>query len=245
MKLSTNARIITADGKDIGNLNRFVLDPRTKKVTHIVFEHGLLERTEYLIPMMMVERVDEQGIHLHPLPVGQVNELPRFKEDHYMITDERALLDRGYVSDEMVRGYYYYPPAPYGSEGILRPENMYVFNPPENAPMPTQMPVTGAEPPVEKREDENIPRGTVAVQEGAKVLTSDSKHIGDVEKVFVDPESTKATHFLIGKGLLIKEQKLIPVDWVKTYTEKEVYLSLDEAFVQKLPDYKERAEGAE
>lgn len=240
MKLSTNARIITTDGKDIGNLNRFVLDPQTKKVTHIVFEHGLLERTEYLIPMRMVERVDEEGIHLLPLEVGQVNELPRFKESHYVITDEAALLDRGYVSDDMIRGYYYYPPAPFGSEGILRSNETYVFNPPMSGTSVSQVPVTGSEEPVVKQEDENIPNGTVALKEGAKVLSSDSKHLGDVEKVFVDPSSAQATHFLIGKGLLIKAEKLIPVDWVKTFGDNEVYLSLNEKFIQQLPEYKEK-----
>jgi sporulation protein YlmC with PRC-barrel domain len=239
MKLSTNARIFTADGKDIGNLNRFVINPRTKAVSHIVFEHGLLEKTEYLLPMYLVDHIDDAGIHFKPLPVKEVAELPRFKDEDYLITDEHALLDRGYVSDDMIRSYYYYPTVSYGTSAMLRPSDMHIFNPPEGATTATQLgvPVSGKAP-VVKETDENIPNNTVALKEGAKVYSKEKKQLGNVEKVFVDSKSLAATHFLISKGLLFKEHKLIPVDWIEDLNEEDVYLTVDQAFMERVPDYK-------
>lgn len=241
MKLSTNARILTADGKDIGNLNRFVIHPRTKMVSHIVFEHGILDKTEYILPMYLVDHIDESGIHFKPLPVQDVTELPHFIHEDYLITDEHALLNQGFVGDDMVQSYYYYPTTPFGAEGMVRPSNMYLFSPPEGAPTPSTdlgVPVSGQSPVIRETE-ENTPKDTVALKEGAKVFSSDSKQLGEVEKVFVDPKSLEATHFLISKGLLFKAHKLVPMDWVADMNEEDVYLAVDQDFMQRLPDYKE------
>ncbi len=247
MKLTTDARMITADGKDIGNLNRFVLDPKSKQVTDIVFEHGLLSKKEYVIPMQYVDRVEEDKVYLKPLPV-EPEGLPRFTEDHYLITDEHALDNRSYINaDPGMRMYYYYPPVygPLGGGELLPPDEPQppdtptrTYNPPLYPPTTAYMHSTDAEPIIDE-EEENVPKGTVALKEGAKVLSSNAKHVGDVEKVFVDPTDNKATHLLISKGLLLKERKLIPVQWAEHIYEKEVYLAVDEDFVNKLPDYKE------
>ena len=58
--------------------------------------------------------------------------------------------------------------------------------------------------------DRNIPEGTIALKEGAKVVTSDDKHVGNVERVFVDASADKATHFLITQGVFFKARKVVP-----------------------------------
>ncbi len=240
MKLSKDAKILSSDGKEIGNLNRFVIDPQSKQISHIVFEHGLLSRKEYVIPMRGIDHVDEQGIHLSQVPADAVDKLVPFTEDEYIITDERGLLAQGFVSDDTINTYYYYPPAPAGAPGVLRPDEMYIYNPPAKPTVATHaaIPETGA-PPVRKELDENIPDNTVALKEGARVFSSDDKHLGDVEKVFVDPADDKSTHLLVSKGLLFKQHKLIPINWVTTIGQDVVYLGVDSAFANQLPDYQE------
>jgi hypothetical protein len=157
--------------------------------------------------------------------VEDFNDLDRFQEDKYVITNEATLLDKGYVSDDTVSHYYYYPPAPFGGMGIAQPP----------------IPVSGDQGVVHQME-QHIPDGTVALKEGAKVISSDSKHLGNVEKVFVDTGSARATHLLITKGLLLKERKLIPTDWVDTVDEDEVFLAVDSSFAARLPDYQENKE---
>lgn len=243
MKLTKDARIYTHDGKDVGNLNRFVMDPRSKQITHIVFETGLLGSREYVAPMQLVDYTDDSGIHLGPLPVDSVEDLPAFEEERYIVTDEDALLAQGFVSEDRVDSYYYYPPAPFGGAGIMRPEGMYQNTPPgltPHRPAEAGIPVSG-DSGVIRQTDQNIPDGTVALKEGARVLTSDHKHVGDVEKVVVDTGSARATHLLLTKGLLFKERKLIPADWVDSVAEDEVTLCIDERFAEKLPDYQERS----
>jgi sporulation protein YlmC with PRC-barrel domain len=243
MKLVKDAKIFTIDGKEAGNLNRFVMDPRSKAVTHIVFEHGgLFSQVEYLLPIELVNRVDDDGIHMMDLPVESVEDLPRFEQDRYIITNERTLIDEGVISDQSVRGYYYYPGSPFGNTGMMRPgDSMHVYNPPEGTPGISQGGIAeSGQTPVRKETETNIPDETVALKEGAKVVSSDHKHVGDVERLLMDPDSEKATHFLITKGLFTKEKKLIPMDWVGDIREDEVLLVLEEDVVDRLPEFKDR-----
>ena len=84
--------------------------------------------------------------------------------------------------------------------------------------------------------DQNIPEGTVALKEGAKVMSADEKHVGSVERVLANPEMDEVTHLLISKGMFPKETKLIPMEWVTTMTDDEVYLQVDEHSVEELAD---------
>lgn len=228
MNLSTDAKILTAGQEEIGNLNRFVLDPKTKQITNIVFERGgLFDKKEYVLPMEWVDRITEDGIVLKPLPVD-LDELPFFEEEKFVIADERALLDNEYISaSPSLRMYYHYPPATYtqfgGPLGGVRRE-------------------PAAESAAVRREyNENIPDNTVALKEGANVWSQDAKHVGDVEKVFFNPEDNKATHLLVTKGgLLSKTRKLVPIDWVETIYEDRVNLVLREELIENLPEYQER-----
>ncbi|MBZ0309968.1 MAG: PRC-barrel domain-containing protein, partial [Anaerolineae bacterium] len=85
--------------------------------------------------------------------------------------------------------------------------------------------------------EKNIPEGTVALKQGANVITENNQHVGDIEQVFVDNQSNKLTHFVISQGLLFKERKLIPAHWVKRTRENAVELMVGAAFLDRLPAF--------
>ena len=68
-------------------------------------------------------------------------------------------------------------------------------------------------------------------------MSADGEHIGDVERLFVDRDSHRATHFLISEGLLFKERKLIPAHWVKSVEEDKVQLAVPSRLLERLPAY--------
>jgi uncharacterized protein YrrD len=86
-----------------------------------------------------------------------------------------------------------------------------------------------------RKTEVNIPEGTVALEEGAKVVSSEGEHVGNIERVYADEEEQRVTHLLISKGLISKSRKLIPSMWVDSVREDEVRLSIGERFVEKLP----------
>ena len=93
------------------------------------------------------------------------------------------------------------------------------------------------EPAYVRRTEVNIPEGTVPLEEGAKVVSSDGDRVGKVERVYAEEEEQRVTHLLISQGLFSKERKLIPSMWVKHVLGDEVRLSISRNFVEQLPEH--------
>ncbi len=246
MKLQKGAKIYTLDGQELGGLSRFVMDPRTKNVTNIVFQRGILSHEEYILPMRLVDHVDEAGIHLQSLPVEHIEDLPKFLQEEFVIADEHALLQENYSGDDAIDAYFHYPSVEMQSSNAFYPNDPYFYNPSGGSPVgqapAVGVPITGTgdEPAIIRKTEENIPEGTVSLKEGSKVYSNDGKHIGSIERLFVDNNSGRATHLIISKGLLLKERKQIPVDWIDKIIADEVYLAVNAPFTDRLPDYQEK-----
>jgi hypothetical protein len=96
---------------------------------------------------------------------------------------------------------------------------------------------SGQTKPVRTITERNLPERTVALEEGAKVVSADDEHVGDIEQVLTDPQSDRVTHFIIKEGLLLKERKLIPTHWVSRLTEDRVKLAVGSDLLERLPQY--------
>jgi len=84
------------------------------------------------------------------------------------------------------------------------------------------------------RIERNIPDGTVAMKEGAKVVTAEGKFVGNVERILVDPTVDQITHLLVSRGFLLKEAKLIPITWVMSLGEDKIHLRVKKDSVESL-----------
>jgi uncharacterized protein YrrD len=204
MQFNQNERVFTADGKDAGHIDRVVIDPQTKAVTHLVVRTGFLSTKDKVVPIEQVLPGPEGQLALQ-LDSQELAGLSDFAETQYVVVEEEnrnASLPLGAL----------YPP---------------------NAGGTPRLPQSG--PKVRKGTRLNIPSDTVAVKEGAKVVSSDGKQVGHVEQVLTSPPGDHVTHFLISKGLLVKEKRLIPTVWVNLFTEDEIDLVIKSSTVEKLP----------
>lgn len=204
-----NAPVMAANGQEVGSLERVVFSPESGMVSHIVVRTGgPLNKVEKVVPIDVVAGADEERITLRA-EAGDPEYFHPFEEER--VVDKKGDLDlpatSGSTSPELIG--YPEPDIPY----VPDPGEQYV----------TQ---TGR----------NIPEGTVALEEGAKVMSSDGKHVGDVERVLVAPDMSHVTHLLISGGTLSMEKKRIPLDWVETMTDNEVFLRVEERSVAELDD---------
>ncbi len=69
------------------------------------------------------------------------------------------------------------------------------------------------------------------------MLSADDKHIGNVEQVVTNSESNTVTHFVIGKGFLLKEHKIVPAAWVNSIDDDKIRLSVESSLFDRLPNY--------
>ena len=209
VQFQKNMAVFTANGQEVGSLDRVVFSPQSKMVTHIVVRTGgLLNKADKVVPIELVTTTAENRIMLLD-EAGDLESFPSFEEER--IVDKKAGLDlpaaSGSTTPELV-GY---------------PEPNIPFIPDRGEEYVTQT-------------KQNIPTGTVALKEGARVISEGGKHVGRVERILANPEMDQVTHLLISKGMFPKETKLIPLDWVSTMTEDEVYLKVDENRVAELSD---------
>lgn len=218
------------DGDKVGTIERVVLDPKTKEVTHIVVDKGFFFSEDKVVPISLLGPTTEDRATLREGEY-EFEELPPFVETEFVraeaespqVPKVRPGQEQGISQPTAyVRPYYWYPPLGIGWwTGITYPANV--------------------DSEFVKTADFNIPEGTVALEEGARVVSSDEEQVGDVEEVLTDPETNRVTHFVIAEGLLLKERKLIPANWVDSILEDRVFLSVPSDVVEDLPHYREAA----
>lgn len=212
MRFIKGAEVFTVNGEKIGMINRIVIDAKTRDVTDLVVERGALFGDEKVIPIGLIDTENESRIRLRETNQN-VDEFLDYQTTHYVPGDQIA------DSYENIETYYWYPPANFQvpTQGILPGGSVmrdYVV-----------------------RTETSIPEGRVAITEGGQVISADEKHIGNVEQVIADSKTNNATHFVVGKGFLLKEHKLVPIFWVTNVDEDKIYLSVEASMFERLPDY--------
>lgn len=215
MELKEGTNVFTASGEEVGKINRFVLDPATNEVTHIVVQKGWLLPEDKVVPLRMISTATEARVVLNE-DIGDFEQLPPFEETHYVELTEDDPSPAERPTHRYAPAYYLYPPSGYlgyPAHGL----NYYGWPPVETV--------------------QNIPGNTIPLKEGSNVISSDDEHVGDVERLFVDPGSNRVTHFLVSQGLLFKEQKLVPADWVRSVEEDRVRLAVPSRLLERLPAY--------
>ncbi|MFN2104553.1 MAG: hypothetical protein ACK2UJ_06745 [Candidatus Promineifilaceae bacterium] len=79
---------------------------------------------------------------------------------------------------------------------------------------------------------------SIALKEGAKVISDDEQLIGTIKRVITTaPEEERVTDLVVSQGLIWIEKKQVPVDWISNITEDAVTLSVSSESVENLPEY--------
>ena len=216
MEYREGTDVYSADGDKLGSVERVVLTPANQEVTHLVVEKGFFFPEERVIPVAMVASATGERISLNE--AIDLEDLPRYQREHYIAPG----------------GYY-----PTGTFPTQYNNPAYYYGPLPGTTTPWSHP--GLYPPIGTRfvvdTDRNIPPEAVPLSTGADVVTEDGEKVGDVEQVITDTETHYATHFVISQGLIFKDHKLVPTDWIRTVSGHEVQLGVNKALLEDLPDY--------
>ena len=199
IRFQRDADVQNENGEGIGLLERVVLNPESMVVTDLVVRTGrFLGKKEKVLPIDMVLEAGEYLVVVRD-DKEQLEHLPLFEEKLEFFDIEEL-------------------EHPHSDKNVPPPILGYLGSTPLSSP---------------KRDEKffswtirNIPEGTVAVKEGARVIAVGGKYIGTVEGVLADPRADQVTHLQISNGLLSKETILIPIHWVKSLGEDEVHLKV-------------------
>jgi sporulation protein YlmC with PRC-barrel domain len=205
-----DAMVLAADGQQIGSLSRVVVNPETGALTDILVKSGaLFNQQERVIPVEYVAETSEDWVILRH-SAGLLNSFPLFEEHRYV--------DAGDFTDDPSSNEHALPTI-YGHADI----GLSVIREPQVRKLATQI-------------THNIPDGAVAMKKGAKVLSAEGVHVGNVERVLADPSEDQVTHLLISSGVFSKEMRLVPIHWVMRMGGENIELRVARTAVDELAD---------
>lgn len=227
MRLKDGGSLVSQNGEKLGKIERVVIDPETKEVTHVVVREGIVFTHDKVVPITLLGATEEDRVFLREA-VTDIESLPDFEETQYVpVSSEEA----GYTVPEepraaatYARPIYWYPPFTATPQGYRSPTGPVRYR---SSPRPLYIPKT----------TQQIPTGAVALEEGARVTSADGEHLGDLEQVLTDPQTDRATHLIVSSGIFLKERKLVPTNWIARVGEEEVHLSVLAQTVESLRDY--------
>lgn len=218
MQFKKGTPVYTTGGDEVGHIDRVVLDPKTNEVAGVVVRKGFLFTEDKVILINNIARSVEDQVVLRA-DIKDLDTMPAYEEVQYIPLNEAGTPEGDPNTIEKADLYaapvYWYPPL-----GLS-----------------AGYPGIAATAPYATKTDKNIPEGTVALKEGARVISSDDKHVGNLERIFTENVNDKATHFLISQGLFFKASKLVPINWVQSVTEDEARLTVPAELLNRLPDY--------
>ena len=217
MQFREGTSVYSFDGRHVGRVDRVVLNPKTKEVTDIVVRKGHLFAEDKTVPLRFVVSATENRVTLSNM--AKLDHLPTFKEIHYIPLNDAEVRAASYPSN-LAAALFWNPPR----------HDMMGYPNGLGYPYPPQYRVEA---------DQNLPEGTIALQENIKVFNSDNQNIGNVTRIYTEASDNRASHFLLSEGLVFKHEKLIPVSWIREIQEDGLYLGVGNTTIDQLPEFQE------
>lgn len=208
MRLDLGTAMCCSDG-DLGELADIVVDPTTRRVTHLVVDpkHELF--TPRLVPVEMVRSTDEVPIVI-TCTLAEAASLEHAEEIDYLRLGEFPVDDPNYdvqVSEMLALPYY------------------------EGLDMPSSGVLTYGQG-VDVRY-QRVPKGEVEIRRKSAVISSDGHRLGHVDGLIV--EEGAVTHVVLEHGHLWGKREIaVPIGAVDRVDEEGVMLNMAKDDVENL-----------
>ena len=210
LEITEHTKVFTAHDEYVGKVDRIVIDPLTRKVSHIVVHKGVLLPEDKVIAVGRIATATEERINLargsHP------DEMPAFVEQHYVELDEADQDPEG-QSGAATAPFVWY--GPYGMVSTMYESSMRL---------------------VTKR---NIPERAVALESDISVCALGRDEIGRFDEV-ITTDAGLATHIIVTMSDSTLDRKAIPMHWVDNITENEIMLGVTSWMVDAIETYDPR-----
>ncbi len=214
MHFKKNSDVLTHDKNHVGQVDRVVIDPATDEVSHLVVKKGFLFTEDKVVPITDIETTSKKTVILKK--TAAPDDYPEFDETQYVPNGGVEDFNRRQTDEaRQLLWYHSAVKAPYL----------------KSAPYPSSH-----KPLYYKKTHRNIPDDAVALEEGADVTGVDGKQLGTIEDIYAETETFKVTQLLVSTGLIKKDKKLVPVDWIKDIGEDAVQLHINSIVFESLPN---------
>lgn len=218
MGLREGASVKTADGENLGRIDRFIVDPSRSAVTDLVVQKGALFLDDRVVPVDHIDHVDEEGPVLaeHVSP----DALPPFETTHYVEVDDatRSRLDSRLGTAAMWR-------FPVQSMGMYP---MYPVYTDPVQPEPARVEVKQTE----------LSESALVLDEDTVVIGIDGEKLGRVSEMVVDQEG-RLSHLVVDLGMF-SGNRVLPAHWIDSLREDQVTVAVGKEALRGLEPSNDR-----
>jgi osmotically-inducible protein OsmY len=201
---------VACGDEKVGTVERVVMSPRSREVTHLVVHRGIVGHHDLVIPIDNVESADDELVRLS-LRSADLAAFPSYQSSDYVRANRE-----------------WEPPKGYGREAVL----FALPRPVEGLRRLVEAPTGTAE-----RADLETTSLAPTIITGTRVEALDGP-VGIVDRVLLDAKTHRATHFVLRKGLLFGYDLIVPVDWAIKITPERVALDVSKEELAHLPEYR-------
>ena len=112
MQFKRGTPVFTANGADVGRIDRVVMDPRTNEVAGLVVRKGFFFTEDKVVPFDLVFQASEDRVTLRQGIGDAFNNLANFEETHYVPIEGPAGQPE---QADYASSLYWYPPVGMGA----------------------------------------------------------------------------------------------------------------------------------
>jgi sporulation protein YlmC with PRC-barrel domain len=211
MRLDLGSPVHCSDGA-FGELADVVIDPTTRRVSHLVVQSRNAAEPARLVPVALAHSAagDADKTIVLDCTGAEVGQLESVTESAYLRLEEFPVEDPDWdVGVEEILAMPYYQAFDSGGAAVLYEDHVqWTYD--------------------------RIPKGEVEIRRASPVTSSDEHHLGHVDGFVVD-EDDQITHLVLEHGHLWgKREVVIPIGAVATVATDAVVLSLSKDEVGRL-----------
>ncbi len=206
------AKVFCRDG-EAGKLIKVAIDPHTRRITDLIVERGLLLARDRVLPVDLVGRIDEEGIHLS-ISSAELRSYPEYREQEFVISDPNLLEELGYEIDDALVWQHRYGAILTGVEPIT--------------------------PRIRERVHLGVSPDRRVIGRGTPVRNA-LRTIGTIHHLLVDERTGEITHLVVRRGLL-PYRVIIPIQLVDSVDDEGVYVPLTREKLEQLERFSPRAD---
>jgi sporulation protein YlmC with PRC-barrel domain len=176
LQLHEHTKISDSDGRELGEVAGFVIDPGGKQLTHVIIEQGAVYPEDRIVPVAALDET-EGGIGLRP----GVNpyDLPEFDSSNYLEADSA-----------MAPGW----PSAF----------IWAYPIPSGAGFPAYPLVPNVDT-VDSSMTRNMPEGSVFVDDGTTVVSANGTDVGSITEVAIADDGS-LSHLVVDPGFFKAER---------------------------------------
>jgi uncharacterized protein YrrD len=194
---------VESEGREVGRVERVVLDRDSNEATHLVIKYGgPLNARQVLMPLSWVARSEHNRVRINHSS-AECENLPNYELQHYARLDE---LGQGELEHHRAK----IKPADWINYVVPLVAN--AFGDPYHTPgvVVTDRLITPAE---------------NAVRRGLTVESRDGYKLGALQEVLLSEPDWRLSGVIIERGFIITHPMRIPADWVFSITSDRIILN--------------------